>query len=86
MTKKYKVYQWELFENYFKMPSSNEIDNCAMGPWGLGIYPKFPRGYFLSLKHMQQHLLVTFVDWAKLIFCDEHRTDGQTDVIVEIVM
>ena len=30
MTKKYKVYQWELFENYFKMPSSNEIDNCAV--------------------------------------------------------
>ena len=30
MTKKYKVYQWELFENYFKMPSSNEIDNCAL--------------------------------------------------------
>ena len=41
---------------------------------------------------MQQILLVTFVDWAKLIFCDGHRTngqtkvcmDGQTDMIVEI--
>ena len=42
--------------------------------------------WFSSLKNMKQHLLVTFVDWAKLIFCDEHRTDGQTDVLVEIVM
>ena len=30
VTKKLKVYQLELLENYFKMPSSNEIDNCAM--------------------------------------------------------
>ena len=27
--KKVKVYQMELLENYFKMASSNEIDNCA---------------------------------------------------------
>ena len=49
-----------------------------------------PRQYFLSLKHMQQHLFVTFVDLAYLIFCDEHRMnvrmDGQTDMLVEILM
>ena len=32
---------------------------------------------------MQQHLLVTFVDWTKLIFCDGRkegpRKDRQTD-------
>ena len=28
--KKLKVNQLELLENYFKMPSSNEIDNCAV--------------------------------------------------------
>ena len=29
--------------------------------------------------------VVTLVDWAKLIFCDE-RMDGQTDLPVEIVI
>ena len=31
---------------------------------------------------MQQHLLVTFVDWAKLIFCEgrtDRKTEGHTD-------
>ena len=38
---------------------------------------------------MLQHLLVTFVDWAKLNFCDvrmNERIDGQTNVTVEIVI
>ena len=38
---------------------------------------------------MQQHLLVTLVDWAKLIFCDvqmNEQTDGQTDLLVEIAI
>ena len=28
---------------------------------------------------MQQHLLITFVDWAKLIFCDGQTSDRWTD-------
>ena len=30
MAKKLKLDQLELLENYFKMPSSNEIDNCGL--------------------------------------------------------
>jgi len=37
--------------------------------WGM-----ISRWYFSSLKYMHQHLLITFVDWAMLIFCDEHWT------------
>ena len=57
-----------------------------MGPWGSSGDPKV---IFSSLKHMQQHLLVTFVDCAKLIFCDVQmnvQTDGQTDMLIEVVI
>ena len=37
------------------------------------------------LHAMQQHLLVTFADWVKLIFFDE-ETYGQTDLLVKIAM
>ena len=42
---------------------------------------------------MQQLLLVTFIDWIKLNFCDalmngqmNKQTDQQTDMLIEIVM
>ena len=31
MAKKLKLNQLELLQKYFKMPSPNEIDNCALG-------------------------------------------------------
>ena len=36
----------------------------------------------------EAYLLVTFVNWAKTIFCDAaaSQTEGHTDVMVEIVM
>ena len=41
------------------------VSGAPGGPGGLEVIPK---GYFPSLKHMHEHSLITFVDWAKLFF------------------
>ena len=52
LAKKLKVNQLELFENYFKMPSSNEIDNCAMAYLGHIMNSKSLYYHFPMLKNV----------------------------------
>ena len=45
--------------------------------WKMGLF-KMPCVETPFLKQMQKHSFVTFIDWEKLIFRDEHLTQGGT--------
>ena len=74
-------YSFQIKQSYWKSLLSLRDPQAPQGPpWcqtksACGSLGVIPRWYFSLLKHIQKHLLVTFIDRAKFIFCDKHRSN-----------